>query len=178
VSAPGGPRPFRIGVAELLRRPGSRRDVHVVAPLPSLAMSSSRVPEHAEISVDVVLESIADGVLTVTGVVRAPWTGECRRCLQPVEGTMEASVRELYAREPLDEETYPLDGDHVDLGAMAHDAVLLNLPLAPLCRPDCSGPDPDAYPVEAESDEAGGGDTPTAPRDPRWAALDELRFGD
>jgi uncharacterized protein len=44
------------------------------------------------------------------------------------------------------------------------------LPLAPLCRDDCRGPDPERFPALSESDEA----NPAI--DPRWAALGELHF--
>jgi uncharacterized protein len=60
----------------------------------------------------------------------------------------------------------------VDLEPVVRDAALLNLPLAPLCRPDCAGPVPDALPVVVE----GEGDDDAPARDPRWAALDELRL--
>jgi uncharacterized protein len=52
--------------------------------------------------------------------------------------------------------------------------VLLALPVAPLCRDDCPGPEPEGFPVEIESDESTDGDEPSQ-RDPRWAALDQLR---
>ena len=73
---------------------------------------------------------------------------------------------------PVDGETYPLEGDEVDLEPVVRDAVLLTLPLAPLCRPDCAGPAPTSsrwsWPARSPAD------APT--RDPRWAALDELRL--
>ncbi len=56
-------------------------------------------------------------------------------------------VRELYRpRQPSheatrtpDEDTYPLEGDHLDLRPLVRDALLLELPLAPLCQEDCRG---------------------------------------
>ena len=39
----------------------------------------------------------------------------------------------------LDEDTYPLEGDQLDLRPLVRDALLLELPLAPLCREDCRG---------------------------------------
>ena len=88
-------------------------------------------------------------------------------------------VREVWATRPLDGETWPLDHDHIDLGPLLHDLALLALPLAPLCDEGCRGPAPDAFPATVEDeatalgpdDEAG-----PAPRDPRWAALDDLEL--
>jgi uncharacterized metal-binding protein YceD (DUF177 family) len=59
------------------------------------------------------------------------------------------------------------------------EALALALPLAPLCDEACPGPDPDAHPVgtpaEADGEEGVDGvDGP--PADPRWSALDALRF--
>jgi uncharacterized protein len=73
---------------------------------------------------------------------------------------------------PVDGETYPIEGDEVDLEPVVRDAALLHLPLAPLCRPDCEGPAPDVFPTRVEGDATD--DEPA--RDPRWAALDELRL--
>jgi uncharacterized protein len=80
-------------------------------------------------------------------------------------------VSEVFEVDPVDGETYPIEGDEVDLEPVVRDAALLNLPLTALCRPDCAGPAPDAVPVSTEADEA-----PAPPGDPRWAALDALRL--
>ncbi len=165
--------PFEVSVVELRRRPGARREVSVAGPLGPLEISSAKVPSGAEITAAVVVEAILDGAVTVTGVVRAPYEGECRRCLGTVRGFVEADVKEVFEPRPVEGETYPLDGDHVDLSAMARDAVLLSLPLAPLCAQGCAGPEPEHHPVaiEGETDDDGKG-----PVDPRWAGLGQLHF--
>ena len=57
----------------------------------------------------------------------------------------------------------------MDLEPVVRDAALLNLPLAPLCRPDCAGPAPEALPVRRRR--RGAPTRRPPPRDPRWAAL-------
>jgi uncharacterized protein len=161
---------LRIGVMELRRRPGTQRDVRVTTSLPGLAITSARVPDDADLVLDATLECI-DGGITVTGTVEVPWTAECRRCLDEVGGVLSVDLREIFEVRPMDGETYPIEGDEVDLEPVVRDAALLNLPLAPLCRPDCPGPAPDAFPAIVPGDEPA-----EAPRDPRWAALDELRL--
>jgi uncharacterized protein len=68
--------------------------------------------------------------------------------------------------------------DIVNLEAMVRDAVLLALPLAPLCAADCRGPAPELFPArvagEGEESEEVEGSGPIS--DPRWAALAELDF--
>jgi uncharacterized protein len=166
--------PLQVGVADIRRHLGSRRPLAVRAPLDGLAISTSAVPPGALVEVDLELESISNGVVA-EGLVRAPWVAECRRCLDPIEGVVESEVREIFERRPVDGETYPLgDDDVVDLEPMVRDAVLLSLPIAPLCGPECRGPAPETFPAAIEGEEPPEGE-PHAP-DPRWAALDQLRF--
>jgi uncharacterized protein len=179
-----------VSVTELLRRPGTRREVRRTVDSPGYVVTGSTVPEGAPIDVDLVVESTADpGTLTVSGRVGAPWTGECRRCLDPVEGTLEVDMHEVFSRRAdavsADDEVWPLEGEEIDLAEVVADAVLLALPLAPLCGPDCRGPAPEAFPtvvgdesaadgaIDADDGDLDGGE---GPRDPRWAALDQLRF--
>ena len=167
------PGPLTVGVADLLRSPGSHRDEHLEAVLDDLEVLGSVVPDGAAVSLDVRLEAVNEGVV-VKGAVTAPWLGECRRCLRPVEGRLSAEVLEVFEDEPVEGETSKLDVDRIDLEPLAREAVLLELPLAPLCADDCAGLCPTCG---AELDGADCGHAVT-PRDERWAALDQLTFDD
>jgi uncharacterized protein len=160
-------------VTELRRRPGTQREVTLALPVPGLAITTAHVPDDGEIQIDVVLEAI-DGAITMIGTVVAPWSAECRRCLDETHGIETIDVRELFEVKPTPGETYPIEGDDVDLEPVLRDAVLLHLPLAPLCRADCLGPAPETFPARLPDDEPDG-EAGDAPRDPRWAALDVLR---
>jgi uncharacterized protein len=163
------PRDLLVPVAELRRRPGNRTEVDLEVPAGGLATSSASVPAEAVARVHLVLESQSDGV-TVAGRVGVPWEGACRRCLDPCGGDLEVEVAEVFSDHPDGLDLLPFSGDAVDLTAAVTEAIVLGLPLAPLCRSDCPGPEPAAFPVAVESD------APAERRDPRWAALDELRF--
>ena len=166
-----GGRPFVVNVTTERRSPGVQRRVHIEGHLEELGTSAAAVPGGADIAGDVIVEAMTDGRVTVTGTLRAPWRGECRRCLEDVEGDVEVDVQEVFESSPPDDaETYPLEGDLVDLEPMVRDAVLLALPLAPLCEEACAGPDPADHPVVVGDEEGG------EVEDPRWAALKELRF--
>jgi uncharacterized protein len=132
------------------------------------------VPDDVDIELDLVVESVLDGV-TVTGTIRAPWRAECRRCLEPVTGVAEVAVQELFEAHPTIDETYPLDGDHIDLAPLVRDTVLLGLPLSVLCREECAGPDPERFPASVAEPEPEPAE-PVVPADPRWSALRDLRF--
>jgi uncharacterized protein len=56
------------------------------------------------------------------------------------------------------------------LRPLVRDALLLELPLAPLCRPDCRG-----LCARCGADLNAGPCSCVADRDPRWGALDALR---
>jgi len=159
-----------ISVTEIRRRLGSRAPVNTAIEAAGLALSDSEVPDGAPVVITGEVESISDGVV-LTGVVGVDWRGQCRRCLGPVTGRAEVEVREIWELNPTEGETWPLDHDHIDVGPLLHDTALLALPLAPLCGPDCAGPAPESYPATVAKP-----DDDAPPRDPRWAALDDLEL--
>lgn len=173
--------PFVIHVARLRQRPQTRWHEVRTGPADPDGVAAGRfagdtsVPEGASAVCDVTLESFDGGVM-VTGTVRAPWEGACRRCAAPVSGEAVARVHERFCQpgprygDPDDEEAYPIVGDELDLGPMVRDAVVLELPLAPVCRPDCAG-----LCLQCGADRNEGDCGCVAPVDPRWASLDVLR---
>ena len=158
-------------IAEIRRRVGEQRTLHASAVVDDASSGTVLVDPEVEVVADLLVEAVAGG-FAVTGVLRGRWSGECRRCLDPTAGSLEVSVAEVFEDSPTDGETYPIDGDVIDLAPMIRESLILGLPLSPLCRDECPGPVPDAFPVVVADDEAG------APRDPRWAALDALRDPD
>jgi uncharacterized protein len=131
------------------------------------------IPEGSDLRLDVTLESVTEGVLaTVTAV--APVTGECARCLEPVAQTIEARCQELFSYEQgagdADEDGYALDGDLLDLEPVLRDALVLALPLAPLCRQDCPGLCAECGALLAQAGPEHGHERAI---DPRWARLQQ-----
>jgi uncharacterized protein len=173
-------RPFVVSVREALQHPGTRHQFELSGSLSEsggrVGLPSAWIPDDAEAQVTVTVEA-QGGSLIVQGTAAAPWRGECRRCLDTTSGTVEVDLHEVFEESPVEGETFPLAGDQVDLAPMLRETLTLALPLAPLCREDCAGPDPDAHPVVADTGaegEEGDGET-EPPRDPRWAVLDQLR---
>jgi uncharacterized protein len=117
------------------------RSVTRTVPAPAnLGVELVSVPEGAELELDLRLERVTDGVL-VTGTVRAPLVGECARCLDMFASATEVRFTELFTHGPGDEDAdgYLLDGDLLDLEPALRDALVPELPLAPLCADDCPG---------------------------------------
>ncbi len=130
------------------RQAGAAREETRTIPAPdALRVELAEVPAGTEVELSVQLEAVHEGVL-VTGTATAPVSGECARCLEPVTSSVEASFQELYHYEPSPEEADEddellLEGDLLDLEPVLRDAVVLALPLSPLCSDDCTGLCPD-----------------------------------
>jgi uncharacterized protein len=169
--------PLVLDTRELGRRAGSMRTVRFPAPAPGdLGVELIGVPAGSDIDLDLRLESVMEGVL-VSGTATVSLTGECGRCLEPVTDTLAVDLQELFAYpesttdETADEdETARMEGDFLDLEPTLRDAVVLALPLTPLCREDCSG-------LCAECgerlDDLPEDHSHGAP-DPRWSGLQDL----
>jgi uncharacterized protein len=165
--------PWLVPITTLRRSPGTRRQEQRTGRIGELKVAGSVVAADAFARAEATLDSVHGGI-EVSADVSAPWTGECRRCLAPVSGEIHAHVRELYRhhdRGEDDEETYPLEGEVLDLQPLVRDALLLELPLAPLCSEGCRG----ICPTCGADRNTGTCECTDKPADPRWAALDTLK---
>lgn len=142
----------------------------------------ARVPEGSDLDLDLRLESVVEGVL-VSGTVGTRVDAECARCLEPVSWDEFTDIQELFVYPPQDargrrvdeqveddEDAPPvIEDDLIDLEATVRDAVVLRLPIAPLCREDCPG-----LCVECGALLALDPGHRHEVNDPRWAALEAL----
>ena len=164
-----GARPVLVTVADLLATPGRRRELTGSRVLPDLAVGGGVIAGDA-VELQLVLEAQA-GRIICSGEVHARWELECRRCLGPVLVPVAPEVTEVFESAPAEGETFPLEGEVVDLAPMLREVVLLTLPLAPLCDESCGGPVAGSYYGPPPAGDVAGSE---APRDPRWAALDDF----
>jgi uncharacterized protein len=128
--------------------PGTARTLTRTVPAPDhMGVELARVPAGAELELEVQLEGVAEGVL-VTATVSGPLVGECARCLEPFTSATKVRFQELFAlggdTDPADgaddPESYRLDASGLlDLEPALRDAIVLELPLSPLCEDDCRG---------------------------------------
>ena len=172
--------PLVFDTRRLGRQPGTARSETRIVPAPvDLRVATACVPSGADIKLTVLLEAVSEGVL-VTAEATAPVTGECARCLEPTVSSVEVAFRELYEPEGSpalagdDSDRRFLQGELLDLEPAFRDAVVLALPLAPLCRPDCAGLCVECGVRLADAGPEHGHDRPL---DPRWARLDQLDLG-
>ncbi|MHB1129291.1 MAG: YceD family protein, partial [Ilumatobacteraceae bacterium] len=106
--------PLIVNIAELLRRPGTKRDISLVLPASLFGFDDVRIADDSSIDVKLLLESLTDGIV-VRGELGGHWQLQCRRCLRPVTDASVANVDELYQRIPDNPDAYPLVGEQLDL---------------------------------------------------------------
>ena len=127
---------------DLGRRAGAMRQVRTSVQAPAdLGIGVIGVPPGSAIDLDVLLESVGEGVL-VTGTATVRLRGECVRCLTMISDQLEVDVQELFAypeSQATPEEAARLQGDLLDLEPVLRDEVVLDLPFQPLCEVDCAG---------------------------------------
>ncbi|MEU2438467.1 DUF177 domain-containing protein [Streptomyces rubradiris] len=148
--------PLVIDTHELGRRPGAlqRLTREIDAPRDLGIPGVIGVPEGSPVKLDLRLESVMEGVL-VTGTARATAEGECVRCLEPVGLELEADFQEMFSYPDADDRGRVIaePGDDaeddegrlfiedglIDLEPLLRDAVVLALPMQPVCQDDCPG---------------------------------------
>ena len=162
--------PLLVNALEMLRRPGTAKEVEISILPGVLDIDDQRLVPGTEITVQVQCESLSDGIV-VNGYIEAEFHGECRRCLQPIGSVLSIEVHELYQLVVTDPDAFAIHNDQIDLAPMVRETVLIELPDAPLCRSDCAGLCPTCG-VDFNFEKCGC----AAPIvDSRWAALDALR---
>ena len=186
---------FQINTHELPRRAGEMKeyqlDLEILEPV---GVPLVAVPAGDVIEVDMRLESVAEGIL-LSADVYAIAKGECIRCLDPVEVTVERKIQELYRYEPSNDkggkrkkhssrtdtsdeidldavDELWLDGNEMNLEIPIRDAIVLDLPVNPLCSEACLGLCPDC----GEKWEKLPEDHAHEVIDARWAGLAGLDF--
>jgi uncharacterized protein len=175
--------PLVFDTHELGRRPGAlqRLSRTVDAPKDLGIEGVIGVPEGKPVELELRLESVMEGVL-VTGTARASAEGECVRCLEPLRQEVAADFQEMFTypdaddrgrpAEPVDDEDEDilyLEDGMFDLEPVLRDAVVLALPMQPVCREDCAGLCPECG-IRLDDDPDHHHDAV----DIRWAALQGL----
>lgn len=159
--------PWAVSVAQVASRPGQSKEIDATFPAPSgIGDEIVGVDEGADVSVVGSFDSIVDGLI-LNARISAPVHAECTRCLKPIQRDWTVNVTSFFpyedksaagkggkagkngkeeevdiiAGEDEAEDMYPLldGGAWADLEALLRDTLVEELPLQPLCKPDCKG---------------------------------------
>ena len=183
---------FKLNTYELPRRAGEMKEYELdIVVKEKFGVDLISVPAGQLIEVDARLESVTEGIL-LSADVYAVAKGECIRCLDPVEIVIDRKIQELYNYEPTNErgkrkkkqeetledleieDELMMDGDIMNLETPIRDAVVLSLPINPLCDQDCQGLCPECGGKWAELPE----DHAHEVIDARWSGLGGLNLED
>ena len=182
--------PFVLNTHDLPRRAGEMKEYQLDIPAHArIGIPLIAVPEGDLVELDIRLESVAQGVLA-SAEIYAVAHGECIRCLDPVEVVIDRKIQELYRYEPTNEkgrkkrrededvdlegeEELQMEGDLMDLEIPIIDAIILTLPVNPLCSDECLGLCPDCGEKWEKLPEGHAHEV----IDARWSGLDGLDFG-
>ncbi|WP_372491633.1 YceD family protein [Gordonia zhenghanii] len=139
-------KPFVIDVRSVPRRAGSMVEVDRTVTTPDrIGAEMIGIPADSPVRLDLRLESVTEGVL-VSGTVSAGTQGQCGRCLDPMDDSVSVYLTELFAyldsetdKTTDDEDVERIVDEEIDLEQTIIDAIATELPLTPVCRPDCPG---------------------------------------
>ncbi|MCK7636711.1 YceD family protein [Corynebacterium pygosceleis] len=174
--------PFVFDVATLLRSSATPTQRTQTGPSPlRIGLPLVAIDEGADVTVEAFLSPLGDAVL-VDATVTAPLSGECARCLRPLDVEHSFHVNEVFAAsddfisgdaadDDAEENPPRIEGTELDIQQSLTDVVGLNLPFSPTCGYFGIGEcDSDRTP---EPDGVSGEDEKNLP-DPRWAGLEKF----
>jgi uncharacterized protein len=185
---------YQFNTYELPRRAGEMREYSLDIEVPeAVGVPLVAVPAGDVIELDMRLESVTEGIL-LSADLYAVAKGECIRCLDPLEIVIDRKIQELYRYEPTAEngarrhkkrpvavdedidleaeDELWMDGNTMDLERPVRDAIVLELPVNPLCSQDCRGLCPECGEKWANLPD----DHLHEVKDARWAGLADLDF--
>ena len=161
-----------VDVSELLRRPGASESVQTDHVLAGVEVPLARVRDDSALRIELLLEALVDGI-HVSGRVRGTAELECRRCLREIVSPLEVDLEELffYPGEGEADEVYRVSDEQIDMEPAIRDALMLALPLNPLCTEECRGL---CSTCGADLNQVDCGHSQD-PVDIRWTGLEQLR---
>ena len=124
---------FVVKVGDL--SPGDHREFEMSGPL-EVVLDTGRV--NGDVSLKTRVSALPDGVV-VNGSADYPVTLTCHRCLSEWDEDRSVELMQVFQLVADEDGRRVEDDGTVDVEPVIRDEVVLDIPLAPLCRPDCKG---------------------------------------
>ncbi len=138
---------MRIDVSSIIKKPGASVSFCEQGTIEPLEEDGGNLEFSGPVAVKGVATSTGDGVYVqanAQGAVRLV----CSRCLSEYDHHFDFNCEGNFSKDSAssvsdegeeDIEVFPLEGDFCSLDEMIRHEVILNLPMKPLCKPDCKG---------------------------------------
>jgi len=171
------PAMLKLDLARLEREKRLRVDAEIPSDDP--LWEGSDLTFRGPLRVGLVAQSTVDGGVVVRGAIDGTLEFECRRCLEPVEWSVERDLTLVWT--PIDElgsteddgdsRTLPLSASELDLGAAIREELILGTNRYRVCDPACRG----LCPQCGTNLNEGACDCTKDEADPRWDVLRALK---
>lgn len=138
---------MKLDLSELVNTPGMSGSVDIDEPCPKEMEIECTAPVKGQIKVE-----NTGTLLLISGEVETKIKFECSRCLVDFTESVDAEIEEEFRVErvgdmmralPLDEEDIEsaklVENNLLDIDELIRQTLLVTLPIAPLCRPECQG---------------------------------------
>ncbi|MGI5878483.1 MAG: YceD family protein [Christensenellales bacterium] len=131
---------MRLDISSLLKEPGSSMPFAFRKTLENLQLGGERMDFYGPVQVQGVCQFTGKSFLT-EGSIKARYAATCSRCTADMHMSLDIPFQAVFARAARDEhsESYPLEGNLINLTPAVVDELLLNMPMRHLCSPVCRG---------------------------------------
>jgi uncharacterized protein len=138
---------MKLDLSEVVMTPGMHGSIDIDEPCPKEAGFTCKAPLKGQVRVD-----NTDALLLVAGEVKTEVEFECSRCLAKFTQAVDAEIEEEFRIEkvgdsmkalPMDEDDLEsaalVENNILDIDELVRQTLLVELPIAPLCKEDCKG---------------------------------------
>lgn len=134
---------FTVSVARLKKAPAEERRYHLTGKMEALpGPGGEPVPVVSPVELELGITNAGD-FLWAVGDVKVAVRLTCSRCLKEIQSGIEGRFEEKYrlhgGAAGDESEEVPFAADELDFTGQVTEALILSLPMKPLCREDCKG---------------------------------------
>jgi uncharacterized protein len=133
--------PYLIDLSRIVGGPGESFDISDEVALDALVRGDDTITFAEPARIELSIENVGDHSYVARGQVRAQLVMICGRCLKAFTEEIASPIDVMFRRgeSPAGEEAFPVEGTKIDLAPALAEALLLDVPIAPVCEEGCPG---------------------------------------